>query len=217
MRFKVIRRKKLLRPGQRPELQIQLNLPGYHNVLNALAAIGVAQELGIADAAVVAALRKFQGVGRRLQRYGEVALRRGCSVRLIDDYGHHPEEMRVTLEAVRGAYPNRRLLLAFQPHRFTRTRDLFQRFVRVLSGADALLLADVYAAGEAPIAGADGRALYDAIRRRRKGSTGFVEDIRQLAAAIRRVARPGDVVLTMGAGSIGSVAAELASRRGLRR
>ena len=212
MRFKVIRRKKLLRPGQRPELQIQLNLPGYHNVLNALAAIGVAQELGIGDDAVVTALRKFQGVARRLQRYGEITLRRGCTIRLIDDYGHHPEEMRVTLQAVRGAYPKRRLLLAFQPHRFTRTRDLFQRFVQVLSTADELLLADVYAAGEAPIAGADGRSLYDAIRRRRKGSTSFVEDIRQLAAAIRRVARPGDVVLTMGAGSIGSVAAELASR-----
>jgi UDP-N-acetylmuramate--alanine ligase len=212
MRFRVVRRRKLLRAGQRPELQVELNLPGYHNVLNALAAIGVAQELGIDDAAVVRALRNFQGVGRRLQRHGEVVLRRGCTVQLIDDYGHHPEEMRVTLQAVRGAFPRRRLLLAFQPHRFTRTRDLFQRFVPVLATADELLLADVYAAGEAPIAGADGRSLYGAIRRRMKDAVTFVEDVGALEAAIRRAARPGDVVLTMGAGSIGGVAAELARR-----
>ena len=141
-----------------PDLDVTLNLPGMHNVLNALAAIAVAMEVGVPDAAIVKGLAEFSGVGRRFQRYGEVALPDGGSFTLIDDYGHHPVEMAATLAAARGAFPGRRLVLAFQPHRYTRTRDLFEDFVKVLSTVDALLLTEVYAAGEAPIVAADGRA-----------------------------------------------------------
>jgi UDP-N-acetylmuramate--alanine ligase len=213
MHFTAVRNSKLLRKGQQARLPVELNLAGVHNVANALAAIGVAQELGLDDRAVQRALKKFQGVGRRLQRYGEVALRRGCKVTLVDDYGHHPVEMRVTLDALRGAFPGRRLLLAFQPHRYTRTRDLFDNFVEVLRSADELLLADVYSAGEAPIAGRDGRALFDAIRRRNRQHAAFVEKIADMADAIRAAARDRDVVVTMGAGSIGGVAPQLASAK----
>ena len=209
MRFRVERKEKLLRRGQKAKLDVELNLPGAHNVLNALAAIGVAQEIGLDDDAVVRAFRNFQGVGRRLQRYGDVTLRRGCTVTLVDDYGHHPAEMKVTLEALRGAFPGRRLLLAFQPHRYTRTRDLFASFVEVLSSVDELVLADVYPAGEGPIAGADGKALYQAVRGFNAVKASFVENVADVADVLRKTAQNGDVVVTMGAGSIGTVPAGL--------
>jgi len=196
------------RPG-RATIEVTLNLPGQHNVLNALAAIAVASELGIADAAILKALAEFRGVGRRFQVYGELAAADGGTFTLIDDYGHHPAEMAATLEAVRGAFPGRRVVLVFQPHRYTRTRDLFEDFVRVLSSADALLLGDVYPAGETPIVAADGRSLARALRVVGKVEPQFVEDIGELPAAIRRVARDGDVVVTMGAGSIGNVPSQL--------
>ncbi|MCD6041237.1 MAG: murC [Burkholderiales bacterium] len=196
------------RPGG-PPLEVTLNLPGRHNVLNALAAIAVGTELSIEDDFIVKALREFRGVGRRFQNYGAVRREGGGSFTLIDDYGHHPAEMVATLEAARGAFPGRRIVLVFQPHRYTRTRDLFEDFVRVLSSADALLLAEVYAAGEAPIVAADGRSLARALRVFGKVEPVFVEDIAQMPAAIRRVAEDGDVVLTMGAGSIGNVPALL--------
>jgi len=191
-------------------LDVVLNLPGQHNVLNALAAIAVADELGVADAAILKALAEFRGVGRRFQSYGDITLKAGGAFTLIDDYGHHPAEMAATLAAARGAYDGRRLVLAFQPHRFTRTRDLFEDFVKVLSTADALVLADVYPAGEAPIVAADGRSLARAVRVAGKVEPVFVEDIAEMPEAIRRVARDGDVVVTMGAGSIGNVPAQLA-------
>jgi UDP-N-acetylmuramate--alanine ligase len=197
-----------LREGRSP-LAVTLNLPGAHNVLNALAAIAVGTELGVADAAILKALAEFRGVGRRFQRCGEVALPGGGRFTLIDDYGHHPAEMAATLAAARGAFPSRRVVLAFQPHRYTRTRDLFEDFVRVLSTADALILADVYPAGEAPIVAADGRSLARAVRVAGTVEPVFVEDVAGLAAAIRRVARDGDVVITMGAGSIAGVPAQL--------
>jgi len=190
-------------------LEVTLNLPGRHNVLNALAAIAVGTEIGVPDRAILKALAEFHGVGRRFQRYGEVGLSGGGSFTLVDDYGHHPAEMMATLEAARGAFPGRRVVLAFQPHRYTRTRDLFEDFVKVLSTADALLLAEVYPAGEAPIIAADGRSLARAVRVAGKVEPVFVEDISALPQAIVRVAQSGDVVLTMGAGSIGNVAAQL--------
>jgi len=193
-----------------PALEVTLNLPGRHNVLNALAAIAVASELGIKDQAILKSLADFHGVGRRFQRYGDVALAAGGRFSVIDDYGHHPAEMAATLEAARGAFPGRRIVLAFQPHRYSRTRDLFEDFVRVLSTVDALLLAEVYAAGEAPIVAADGRSLARALRVAGAVEPVFVEDVAEMPDAIRRVAQDGDVVLTMGAGSIGNVAAQLA-------
>jgi UDP-N-acetylmuramate--alanine ligase len=195
--------------GNVSRLPIRLNLPGRHNVLNALAAIAVASELGVADAAISAALAEFRGVGRRFQRYGELSLPQGGSVTLIDDYGHHPVEMRATLAAARGAFPGRRLLLAFQPHRYTRTRDCFDDFVKVLSGVDALVLGEVYPAGEQPIVAADGRALARALRVVGKVEPVFVEDVADLPQAIRDAARDGDVVMTMGAGSIGTIPGKL--------
>ncbi|SFN02903.1 UDP-N-acetylmuramate--L-alanine ligase [Formivibrio citricus] len=195
--------------GESKRLAITLNTPGHHNVLNALAAIAVALEVGADDASIQKALAEFAGVGRRFQRYGEVALPAGGCFTLVDDYGHHPVEMAATLAAARGAFPGRRLLLAFQPHRYTRTRDCFEDFVKVLSSVDALLLADVYAAGEAPIVAADGRALTRAVRVLGKVEPVFVENIADMPAAILAAARDGDVVLTMGAGSIGSVPGKL--------
>jgi UDP-N-acetylmuramate--alanine ligase len=197
-----------LREGRAP-LEVTLNLPGAHNVLNALAAIAVGMELGVADRAILKALAEFRGVGRRFQRCGEVALEGGGRFTLIDDYGHHPAEMAATLAAAHGAFPGRRVVLAFQPHRYTRTRDLFEDFVKVLSTADALVLAEVYPAGEPPIVAADGRSLARAVRVAGKVEPVFVADAGQLAAAIRRVARDGDVVVTMGAGSIANVPAQL--------
>jgi len=190
-------------------LQATLNLPGRHNVLNALAAIAVATELGVPEQAMLKALREFRGVARRFQSYGAVRCEGAGSFTLIDDYGHHPAEMAATLEAARGAFPGRRIVLAFQPHRYTRTRDLFEDFVKVLSSADALLLAEVYPAGEAPIVAADGRSLARALRVFGKVEPVFVEDIAEMPAAIRRVAEDGDVVIAMGAGSIGNVPALL--------
>ena len=187
------------------DLDITLNLAGLHNVLNSLAAIAVALEVGVTGEAIVAGLAEFEGVGRRMQRYGEIPLASGGSFTLIDDYGHHPVEMKATLAAARGAFPGRRLLLAFQPHRFTRTRDLFEDFVKVLSGVDALALAEIYAAGEAPIIAADGRALMHALRVSGQNEAVFVENIADMPQAIMQMARDGDVVLTMGAGSIGGV------------
>jgi UDP-N-acetylmuramate--alanine ligase len=194
-----------------PALPIELALAGVHNVQNALAAIAVGREVGVADTAIARSLAEFKGVGRRFQRYGDVALEGGGSFELIDDYGHHPVEMAATLAAARESFPGRRIVLAFQPHRYTRTRDLFEDFVRVLSSVDALVLADVYPAGEAPIVAADGRALARAVRVAGRVEPVFVEAVGDLAATIRGVARDGDVVLTMGAGSIGSVPAQLAS------
>jgi len=187
------------------DLDITLNLAGEHNVLNALAAIAVGLEVGVSPAAIVAALAEFEGVGRRMQRYGEIPLASGGSFTLIDDYGHHPVEMKATIAAVRGAFPGKRLLLAFQPHRFTRTRDLFEDFVKVLSGVDALALGDIYAAGEAPIVAADGRALMHALRVAGQSEAVFVEKISDMPQTILQMAKDGDVVLTMGAGSIGAV------------
>ena len=195
--------------GSTTRFPVTLNLPGVHNVLNALAAIAVASEVGVTDAAIVKALAEFKGVGRRFQRYGEIPLASGGSFTLVDDYGHHPVEMKATLAAARGAFPGRRLLLAFQPHRFSRTRDCFEDFVGVLSSVDALLLGEVYAAGEAPIVAADGRSLARAVRVAGKVEPVFVEDISQMPAAILASARDGDVVMTMGAGSIGAVPAKI--------
>ncbi len=191
--------------GSVSRLSITLNTPGLHNVLNALAAIAVATEVQVSDAAIVKALAEFKGVGRRFQRYGEVALAAGGSFTLVDDYGHHPVEMAATLAAARGAFPGRRLVLAFQPHRYTRTRDCFEDFVKVLSTVDALLLSEIYAAGEAPIVAADGRSLARALRVIGKVEPVFVEDIAAMPQTIIDVARDGDVVLCMGAGSIGAV------------
>ena len=192
-----------------PDLEVELALPGVHNVRNALAAIAVGREVGVADAAIAKALAEFRGVGRRFQRH-DVAVDGGAFT-LIDDYGHHPAEMTATIEAARASFPGRRLVLAFQPHRYTRTRDLFEDFVRVLSTVDALVLADVYPAGESPIVAADGRALARAVRVAGKVEPVFVEDIAELPQTLRTLVRHGDVVVTMGAGSIGGVAAQLSS------
>ena len=195
-----------------PDLSVVLNLPGRHNVLNALSAIAVAVELNIDDAAVQRALANFKGVGRRFQRYGEQSVpeaQGGGTFTLIDDYGHHPVEMAATLAAARGAFPGRRLLLAFQPHRFTRTRDCFDDFVKVIAQADAVLLAEVYAAGEAPIVAADGRSLARALRVAGRIEPVFVDDIGAMPQAIVDNVRAGDVVLCMGAGSIGVVSAKV--------
>ena len=188
-----------------PDMPVVLNLPGEHNVLNALSAIAVAVELDIPDAAVQKALAEFNGVGRRFQRYGEAPVAAGGHFTLIDDYGHHPVEMAATLAAARGAFPGRRLVLAFQPHRFSRTRDCFEDFVKVIGQADAVLLAEVYAAGEAPIVAADGRALTRALRMAGKIEPVFVDAIEAMPQAILDLAKNGDVVVCMGAGSIGLV------------
>ncbi len=192
-----------------PDLPIVLNLTGRHNVLNALAAIAIAQELDVSDTAVQAALASFQGVGRRFQGHGEVRAASGGEFTLIEDYGHHPVEMVATLAAARGAFPGRRLLLGFQPHRFSRTRDCFDDFVKVLGQADGVLLCEVYAAGEPPIPGADGRSLARAVHEAGGVEPLFVDDIEAMAQAIAQQARAGDVVLCMGAGSIGDVPARV--------
>lgn len=214
MRFTV------LREGEKP-LDVSLALSGEHNVRNALAAIAIATELGVDDEAIVSALADFRGVGRRFERYGDIAVppraaddRADESVpdgtfTLIDDYGHHPVEIEATIAAVRGAYPGRRLVLAFQPHRYSRTRDLFEDFVRVLGQADQVILTEVYAAGEAPIVAADGRALVRAVRLASRHDPLFVASVEELPAAVLGLVRPGDVVVTMGAGSIGTSAARI--------
>jgi len=192
-----------------PDLPIVLNLPGEHNVLNALSVIAMGVELSIPDEAVQRGLADFKGVGRRFQRYGEVALGAGGSFSVIDDYGHHPVEMAATIAAARGAFPGRRLVLAFQPHRYTRTRDCFEDFVKVIGQADAVLLGEVYAAGEPPIVAADGRSLARALRVAGKVEPLFVDEIGAMPQAILDNARDGDVVICMGAGSIGAVPAKV--------
>ncbi|MBI5333629.1 MAG: UDP-N-acetylmuramate--L-alanine ligase [Burkholderiales bacterium] len=192
-----------------PDLPVTLNLPGRHNVLNALAVIGVATELELPDEPIVRALQEFKGVGRRFQRWGEQPTRDGGRFTLIDDYGHHPVEMGAVLSAARGAFPGRRIVLAFQPHRYTRTRDCFEDFVKVMGTADAVWLAEVYAAGEAPIVAADGRALTRALRLEGKVEPLFIDDIAAMPQAIAEHARDGDVVICMGAGSIGGVPAKV--------
>jgi len=194
--------------GVTSEFDVTLNLSGTHNVLNALAAIAVASELNVPDAAIIKALAEFKGVGRRFQQYGEVPAKAGGSFTLVDDYGHHPVEMQAVIAAARGAFPGRRLVLAFQPHRYTRTRDCFEDFVRVLSSVDAVLLTEVYAAGEEAIIAADGRTLARGVRVAGKVEPLFVETTAELPQAILDAARDGDVVIVMGAGSIGQVAAK---------
>lgn len=206
------------RHGEKPgALKVTLNLPGLHNVRNALAAIAIATELGVSDDAIIKALKEFRGVGRRFQKYGEVTLPQGGTCTVIDDYGHHPVEMAATLAATRGAFPGRRLLLAFQPHRFTRTRDCFGDFVKVLQGVDALALTEVYPAGEARIPGADGESLIKALGKAKDANrlldinaTQFVKDVNDLPDLVLSMARDGDVVITMGAGSISAVPGKLA-------
>ena len=205
MQFTVLRRNGVTMP----DLSIVLNLAGKHNVLNALAAIAIAVELDVPDEAIQTALRDFKGVGRRFQSYGSVPAKDGGSFTVIDDYGHHPVEMAATLAAARGAFPGRRLVLAFQPHRYSRTRDCFEDFVKVIGEADAVLLSDVYAAGEAPIVAADGRSLARALRVAGKVEPVFVDDIADMPQTILDNAKAGDVVMCMGAGSIGSVPAKV--------
>ena len=197
--------------GKTRKLDIKLNLPGLHNVQNALAAIAVGNEVGVPDTSIINALTKFKGVGRRFQRCGEIKLagrnkNKNGSFTLVDDYGHHPVEIAATIDAARGAFPGRRLIVAFQPHRYTRTRDVFEDFVKVLSTSDVLLLTEVYSAGETPIVAADGKSLARAIRVQGKAEPIFVETIEELPAAIFNVTQNGDVVLVMGAGSVSNVA-----------
>jgi UDP-N-acetylmuramate--alanine ligase len=199
------------RRGRSEALAVQLNMAGLHNVRNALAAIAVGTELEIDDGALVRALANFQGIERRMQWLGEVQTARG-KVTIVDDYGHHPTEIAATLDALRQAWPGRRLVLAFQPHRYTRTRDLLDDFANVLTGFDALLITEVYAAGEAPIKGADGRAICRAIRGRGKLEPVFVPRVENIPTALRDMLREGDVVVTMGAGHIGAVAHELLTK-----
>ncbi len=210
MRFVVQRRNGVAMP----DLAITLNLPGEHNVLNALATIAVATELELPDAPIARALAEFSGVDRRFQRYGEQPAAGGGHFTLIDDYGHHPVEMAAVIAAARGAFAGRRLVLAFQPHRYTRTRDCFEDFVKVLGTADVVLLSEVYAAGESPIVAADGRALARALRVAGKVDPLFVDEVGAMAEAIAEQARDGDVVIVMGAGSIGTVAAQVVERMG---
>jgi UDP-N-acetylmuramate--alanine ligase len=192
--------------GVTTTFDVTLNLPGNHYVLNALAAIAIASELNIEDEFIIKALAEFKGVGRRFERYGEIATK-GGTFTLIDDYGHHPVEMKAVIAAARDAFPKRRLVLAFQPHRFTRTRDCFEDFVRVLSTADAVILTEVYSAGEAPIVAADARSLIRAVRVAGKVEPLFVETTDEMPQAILNMAQANDVVIVMGAGSIGHVAA----------
>ena len=197
------------RPRGKATLEITLNLPGRHNVLNALAALAIATEVDVSDEAIMAGLRKFDGVGRRFQQYGDIGFALGKKATLVDDYGHHPREMKATLDAVRNAWPERRLVQVFQPHRYTRTRDLFEDFAQVLCETDVLVLLDVYAASEQPIPGADGRALARAIRIRGKVDPIFVADVEDVPGVLKHILQDGDIILTQGAGSVGGLAASL--------
>ncbi len=201
----------VLRWGDLPSLKVTLNLPGWHNMLNALAAITVATSLGVDDAAIIKSLSEFKGVGRRFQINGDLDFN-GGKLTLVDDYGHHPRELAATLEALRQAWPQRRKVVVFQPHRYTRTRDLFEDFVEVLSSVDILILLDVYSAGEAPIAGADGKALSRSIRIRGQVDPVFVQNREDLATILAGIVQKDDVILTMGAGNVGQIAAELPSK-----
>jgi UDP-N-acetylmuramate--alanine ligase len=200
--FSVIRR------GDYPLLQVTLNMPGWHNMLNSLAAIAVATKLAVADEAIIKSLGAFKGIGRRFQLQGDLALD-GGKLTLVDDYGHHPREIAATLEALRQAWPTRRSVIVFQPHRYTRTRDLFEDFVQVLSTVDVLILMDVYSAGEAVIAAADGRTLSRAIRMRGQVDPVFVDDWQELPTILAGIVRADDVILTMGAGNVGHIATQL--------
>ena len=198
------------RHGNKSDLQVSINMPGEHNVLNATAAIAVATDEGVSDDAICRGLARFQGVGRRFQLYGDFEIE-GGSVSLVDDYGHHPTEVEATIAAARQAFPEQRLVMIYQPHRYSRTKDLYEDFVRVLSTVDCLLLLEVYSAGEAVISGADSRALSGSIRSRGQVDPVFVEDNEKIAELLVNVMRPGDVVLTQGAGNVGAIAATLAA------
>ncbi len=195
-------------PDREDSLSLSLNMPGHYNILNALAAVAVAHEIGVEDKSIIDAFRSFQGIGRRFQKYGDIRIATG-SVMHIDDYGHHPREVAAVVQAIRSGWPERRLVLVFQPHRYTRTRDLFEDFSMVLSEVDCLVLLDVYPAGEAPIAGADGRALSRAIRTRGKVDPVFVESIDQLPEALHGILADGDILLTQGAGNVGAIASKI--------
>lgn len=195
----------------KPTLDVTLNMPGEHNIQNALAAIAIATELELSDESILSGLDKFQGVGRRFQCYGDIKVNQG-TVMLVDDYGHHPTEMKATMKAVRSAWPDRRMVVLFQPHRFTRTRDLFEDFSEVLSEPDVLVLMDVYAATEEPIAGADGRSLARSIRNRGKVDPIFVSDQEDIVSALQNQLKDGDILLTLGAGSVGAISASLPSK-----
>lgn len=196
----------------RNDIAVTVNMPGDHNVLNATAAVAVATDEGVSDSAIQGGLAGFLGVGRRFQLYGEFEIDRG-SVLLVDDYGHHPTEVEATISAARQAFPDRRLVMVYQPHRYTRTKDLYEDFVRVLSTVDSLLMLEVYSAGEDVIAGADGRSLCGSIRSRGQVDPVFVENIDSVAEVLRGVMQPGDVVLTQGAGNVGAMAAQLANSK----
>jgi UDP-N-acetylmuramate--alanine ligase len=193
-------------------LSVRLNIPGVHNILNALAVIAVARDEGVSDDAIVAGLGNFAGVGRRFQVYGDFPVEDGTAM-LVDDYGHHPREVGATIKAIRDGWPERRLVMVYQPHRYTRTRDLFEDFVDVLSGVDALVLLEVYSAGEETIPGADGRQLSRSIRNRGQVDPIFVEGIDGVPAVVKDIVRPGDIVITQGAGNVGALAIELAKRQ----
>ena len=196
--------------GSARQLEITLNLPGLHNIQNALAAIAVANEIGVPDVAIIKALLEFRGVERRFQQYGEIKFSAQKSFALVDDYGHHPAEMEATIKAARGAFPGRRLVVAFQPHRYTRTRDAFEGFARVLSQVDVLLLTEVYPAGEDPIVAADSKSLARSIRVQGKVEPIYIEEVDELSQAILDVVQDGDVVLVMGAGSVAKIAPHIA-------
>lgn len=198
----------VLRRGNFPLLHVTLNMPGWHNMLNALAAIAIASNLEVADEAIIKSLGAFKGVGRRFQIHGDLDIE-GGKLTLVDDYGHHPREIAATLEAMRQAWPDRRAVIIFQPHRYSRTRDLFEDFVKVLSTVDVLILMDVYAAGEALIPGADGRALSRAIRMRGQVDPVFVENWEELPEILAGIVKANDVILTMGAGNVGHIATQL--------
>lgn len=203
---------RVLRPGQLPPLPVFLNLPGKHNVLNATAAIAVACEEGVEDEAIQSGLAEFLGVGRRFQVYGEISIGSGEPIMLVDDYGHHPREVAATIAAVRDGWPERRLVMIYQPHRYSRTRDLFEDFVEVLSTVDQLVLLEVYSAGENPVPGADSRTLSRSIRNRGMVDPIFVETVDAVTAMIEDVIRPGDIVITQGAGNVGALAAQLSRK-----
>ncbi|MDX2476349.1 MAG: cyanophycin synthetase, partial [Gammaproteobacteria bacterium] len=198
------------RPEGFSEIDLLINMPGDHNVLNATAAVAVASDEGISDEAIISGIENFQGVGRRFELHGEYQIQ-GGSVLLVDDYGHHPTEVAATISAARQAWPDRRLLMIYQPHRYSRTKDLYEDFVRVLSSVDGLLLLEVYSAGEDVITGADSRSLCRSIRNRGQIDPVFVEGVNDVAAVLHDLMRPGDVVLTQGAGNVGTIAAELAA------
>ncbi|WP_110685347.1 UDP-N-acetylmuramate--L-alanine ligase [Salinicola aestuarinus] len=199
------------RPDTAAPLSIELAMPGEHNALNALAAIAVATDAGVSDADIVKGLASFGGVGRRFQVHGDYPLPGGGEVMLVDDYGHHPREVEMVIRAIRGGWPERRLVMVYQPHRYSRTRDLYEDFVRVLSGVDTLLLLDVYGAGETPIVGAEGKTLAGSIRQRGQVDPIFVEEKAALPSLLQRVLRPGDIVITQGAGDVGGIAQRLAA------